>query len=262
MKLTHAVADPRCVAVIKESAGQIMMSEKKWTSAYNEFFEAFKSYQEAGNSAQAKLALKYVVLANMLTMSDINLFDASEARAFQDDPEIQGLHHLRVAFDNVDINAIEAVLNNPLYKIRDDCFVSDHLDQLMRGVRVQVLVRLTSAYRVISIDSLCEQLRVDRTTLYPLIVQMTHTHSIETVIDEVGGFIQFGKSSDGDEYSKKLTSIQSWISSLSESEQIIRTKAEIAVMNSIAPKHKAYHWRGADTGDTANLGGDQIMSQI
>jgi len=49
INLTSAIADPRNVAVIRESGGKMYMSEKKWQSAYNEFFEAFKNYQETGS---------------------------------------------------------------------------------------------------------------------------------------------------------------------------------------------------------------------
>merc|ERR1712241_982839 len=66
INLTSAIADPRNIAVIRESGGKMYMSEKKWEAAYNEFFEAFKNYQETGNAKTAKVMLKYVVLANKI----------------------------------------------------------------------------------------------------------------------------------------------------------------------------------------------------
>ncbi|CAN0489146.1 unnamed protein product [Discosporangium mesarthrocarpum] len=55
------------------------LSMGQWGMAYNEFYDGFRIYQEAGN-AQAKECLKYVVLANMLDLSDINPFAAREAK--------------------------------------------------------------------------------------------------------------------------------------------------------------------------------------
>lgn len=55
------------------------MSMGNWGQAYNEFYEGFRNYQEAGNP-NAKVCLKYVVLANMLDLSDINPFAAREAK--------------------------------------------------------------------------------------------------------------------------------------------------------------------------------------
>ena len=58
-----------------------------WIEAYNEFYESFRNYQVDGNS-RARTILKYVVLASMLSLSDINPFNAVEARVFADDKEI------------------------------------------------------------------------------------------------------------------------------------------------------------------------------
>lgn len=42
INLTSAIADPRNIAVIRESGGKMFMGEKKWEAAYNEFFEAYE----------------------------------------------------------------------------------------------------------------------------------------------------------------------------------------------------------------------------
>lgn len=65
INLNATVSDPRITGIIREEGGKMRMSESNWELAYNEFFEAFKSYQEAGN-ARARDCLKYVVLASML----------------------------------------------------------------------------------------------------------------------------------------------------------------------------------------------------
>ena len=74
--------------------------EEQWSLAYEDFFEAFKSYDEAGNSKKVSMALlscrsvpfchsiedptfqvtclKYLVLANMLMKSSVDPFDAQE----------------------------------------------------------------------------------------------------------------------------------------------------------------------------------------
>ena len=43
-----AVADPRVLSVIREEGGKMRMAEGHWLEAYNELFEAFRNYQEAG----------------------------------------------------------------------------------------------------------------------------------------------------------------------------------------------------------------------
>merc|ERR1711975_58093 len=99
------------------------MSEKKWEAAYNEFFEAFKSYQETGNAARAK---------TMLALSSINPFDSREAKVYQDDPEISAMVKLRTAYEQNDITTIDQLLTNPSYRILSDAFIRTYLQDLLR----------------------------------------------------------------------------------------------------------------------------------
>mgnify|MGYP001577211872 CR=1 FL=1 len=71
LKLNTVINDPRVVAIIKETGGKIYMSEKRWDKALDEMFESFKNYQESGNT-RARTVLKYVILASILSGSEIN----------------------------------------------------------------------------------------------------------------------------------------------------------------------------------------------
>jgi hypothetical protein len=51
-------------------------------------WQAFKSYDEAGNSRRVQ-CLKYMVLANMLMESKVDPFDAQEAKPYKQDPEVR-----------------------------------------------------------------------------------------------------------------------------------------------------------------------------
>ena len=50
-----------------------------WARATEDFFDSFKNYDEAG-SPQRIQVLKYLVLANMLTGSEVNPFDSQETK--------------------------------------------------------------------------------------------------------------------------------------------------------------------------------------
>jgi len=49
LNLNAAVADPRIMGIIREEGGKMYMGEQKWKMAYEEFYEGFRGYQEAGN---------------------------------------------------------------------------------------------------------------------------------------------------------------------------------------------------------------------
>ena len=52
---------------------------EQWNRASEDFFESFRNYDEAG-SPQRIQVLKYLVLANMLTGSEVNPFDSQETK--------------------------------------------------------------------------------------------------------------------------------------------------------------------------------------
>lgn len=137
INLNATASDPRIMGVIREEGGKMRMTEGNWDGAYNEFFEAFKSYQEAGNS-RAKDCLKYVVLASMLALNDINIFAAREAKAFADDREILAMSELRKSLDENDLSRFEKTLRDKANRILDEPFLMTYIAPLRRRIREQV----------------------------------------------------------------------------------------------------------------------------
>jgi len=211
INLTSAIADPRNIAVIRESGGKMYMSEKKWEAAYNEFFEAFKNYQETGNATRAKIMLKYVVLANMLALSSINPFDSREAKVYQDDPEISAMASLRNAYENNDITTIDQLLTNPSYRILSDAFIRSYLQDLLRNIRLQVLQNIIKPYRCISLDFLAKEINVPNEDVISLLVQLILDEKIFARIDGTEGFLHINSGSSDE--SKKFNNLQKWVDS-------------------------------------------------
>ncbi|RUS32123.1 hypothetical protein BC938DRAFT_476237 [Jimgerdemannia flammicorona] len=79
LHVKSAIPHPRIMGVIRECGGKMHMGEEEWDKAQTDFFESFKNYDEAG-SPQRIQVLKYLVLANMLTESQINPFDSQETK--------------------------------------------------------------------------------------------------------------------------------------------------------------------------------------
>ena len=78
LQIKSAIPHPKIMGVIRECGGKMHMGEREWEMARNDFFEAFKNYDEAGVQRRVQ-CLKYLVMSTMLTNSDINPFD-SQAR--------------------------------------------------------------------------------------------------------------------------------------------------------------------------------------
>jgi COP9 signalosome complex subunit 2 len=153
LNLNSVINDPRAIGIIKECGGKMFMSEKKWDKALEELFESFKNYQESGNS-RARTILKYVIMASILSGSEINYSDTREAKVFKEDSQIIAIMNLRTSFENNDINQIQKILADKDNHILDDPFISQYLDDLLRGIRLNVLIAKVKPYKSISIEYL------------------------------------------------------------------------------------------------------------
>jgi COP9 signalosome complex subunit 2 len=79
-RIKSAIPHPRIVGIIKECGGKMWMGERQWDRASQDFFESFSKYDEAALTSERIQVLKYLVLANMLTGSEVNPFDSQETK--------------------------------------------------------------------------------------------------------------------------------------------------------------------------------------
>ena len=56
--------------------------------------------------------LKYLVLANMLMQSNVDPFDAQEAKPYKQDPEVLAMTNLVEAYQQNNISEFEKILKN------------------------------------------------------------------------------------------------------------------------------------------------------
>lgn len=80
-----------------------------WNRASEDFFESFRNYDEAG-SPQRIQVLKYLVLANMLTGSEVNPFDSQETKPYKNDPQIKAMTDLVDAYQRREVHLAEKIL--------------------------------------------------------------------------------------------------------------------------------------------------------
>lgn len=164
------------------------LEEKEWMLAYNEFFESFRNYQEAGNS-RATQCLKYVVLANMLASSDINPFDSREAKVYQDVEEIGAMLLLRGAYETNDIVQFEKILKNPKYKLLSDPIMRRYLNPLLRNIRCQVMKKLVRPYQAIHIASLSKSMNITTEDVEDIAVALIQNLELDAKIDQSRGLL-------------------------------------------------------------------------
>ena len=210
LNLNATVSDPRIMGIIREEGGKMRMSESNWDGAYNEFFEAFKSYQEAGNS-RARDCLKYVVLASMLALNEINIFASREAKAFSDDREILAMSELRTSLDDNDLPRFEKTICNQANRIMDEPFLMTYIEPLRRRMREQVLLHLIKPYRKITFDFLSKELNIQVEEVEMLIVDMILENRMIAQIDQINKCVEIGEMDINRHLKiKKLQALGKW----------------------------------------------------
>lgn len=159
------------------------MSHGEYEEAGKTFFQAFKSYDEAGDPSRLR-CLKYLVLASMLHASAINPFDSQEARPYRDDPEITAMTSLVQAFHNNEIQQFETILRRNQGRIMADEFVRGHIQQLLRTIRTQVLRRFIRPYKRISLTAIAVALNdIPVKDVESLLVSLILDGTVEGTID-------------------------------------------------------------------------------
>lgn len=207
--LSSAIVDPKSMAIIKETSGKLLMLEKKWKESSEELVDAFKFYQEVGNP-QAKTVLKYLVLAGMLSMSEINIFCGREARVYKDDPEIVAMQEMRAAFEQKDLKLFDRILRDKTLKIDQDEFMKSFLDDLLKVFNSEKIISMIIPYKTIRINYLARELNEKEDNIIKSLSVLIMDGKISGKIDKINGFYENREKADLDEV-KKEEALKNWI---------------------------------------------------
>mmetsp|Transcript_11567 Transcript_11567/g.30108 ORF Transcript_11567/g.30108 Transcript_11567/m.30108 type:complete len:434 (-) Transcript_11567:290-1591(-) len=210
LQIQSAIPHPRIMGVIRECGGKMHMAQREWERARTDFFEAFKNYDEAGERRRIQ-CLKYLVLANMLMNSDINPFDSQEAKPYKNDPEIVAMTDLVSAYMQNEIRTFEKILKRNQRTIMDDAFIADHISDLLRMIRTQVLLKLIQPYTRIRLPFISSQLNVDEAEVESLLVSLILDGQVDGHIDQLQRLLVLDKDPKG---AKKYQSLEKWTSQL------------------------------------------------
>ncbi|KAF9361367.1 hypothetical protein BGX26_003879 [Mortierella sp. AD094] len=213
LSVKSAIPHPRIMGVIRECGGKMHMSEKEWDQAQTDFFESFRNYDEAG-SFQRIQVLKYLVLANMLTESQINPFDSQETKPYKKDPQIVAMTDLVSAYQRRDIREFEKILRDNRATIMDDPFIRAYIDDVLKNIRTQVLIRLIKPYTRIEIPFISRQLNIPAQDVEDLLVGLILDKKIAGHIDQVNQRLELQRQTTGtlrynamDKWSANLTTM-------------------------------------------------------
>lgn len=208
LQVKSAIPHPRIMGVIRECGGKMHMGARNFEGAHSDFFEAFKNYDEAGNIRRIQ-CLKYLVLANMLALSDIDPFDSPEAKPYMSNREIVSMTSLRGAYTRKDVKEFEEILKENSYSIMGDLFIREHIEELLSRFRSQVLLKLIQPYTRIEIPYAAKELNIEVKELEDLLVSLIIDGVIDGKIDQVNNRLIL-HDPKAESAQAKYTAIKNW----------------------------------------------------
>jgi COP9 signalosome complex subunit 2 len=184
------LANPRVSGVIHECGGKMHMRERHWQDAFTDFFEAFKNFDDAGLRQNSSQCLKYLVLANMLSDSDINPFHEQRARSYQDNTEIKAMIALVEHYQKRDIRRFESVLAANKQALLGDLFLASFMDDLMKKLRSAVLQARIKPYTNMSLDFISMELGIKTEDVTSLLVELILDGVVAGKVDQINQVLE------------------------------------------------------------------------
>lgn len=222
-QIKSAIPHPLTKGIIHECGGKMHLSEQLYQQAHTDFFEAFKCFDEAGSPRRIS-SLKYLVLANMLSQSDINPFDSQEAKPYKADPEIKAMTELREAYQNDDIDQFERIIRDRHLRqaVMGDAFIKEHIEALLKLIRTQVLVKLIKPYTRVKLSSLAAELKIEEKEVESLLVTCIVDGQIKGKINQNTGILLMDKNAQA--LDKRYEAISKWGEELIELQKSLESK--------------------------------------
>jgi len=185
----------------------IYLSEKNWEAAQADLLESFKAYQQLANP-KAKFMLKLLLVTSMVGGSEINPMTLSEAKVYQDDPDIGPIASLRKAYENNQIAQLKNIMASKGRKLAEDKELKDYSADFFKAIRQKILIEKITSYTSVSITYLARDIGVPDAELKALLVELILDERVEGKIDESKGLLEI-KSSERDVLeAKRYTSLE------------------------------------------------------
>jgi len=145
--------------IIRECGGKMHLREMAYDSALTDFFEAFKCFDECGSKRSIQ-CLKYVVLASMLSKSNINPFDSQEAKPYKNTPVIATMTQLVQVYQEKDSIKFEKVLKENIDSLKNDPFIWEYIEKLCKNIHIESIVAICQTSNTVTISELCTKMCV------------------------------------------------------------------------------------------------------
>jgi len=189
--------------------------------AQSDFFESFRSYDEAG-SLQRIQVLKYLVLTAMLNDSDINPLDSQETKPYRGDARIAAMTELVDAYHAEDIHRYQAILqaNQDLLA---DSFIAENIDEVTRNMRTKAVVKLVAPYTRFKLSFVARQLNITEEEVQDIVGFLIMDKKLSGKINQAKGTVDIENVPDED----RLRAVSQWEETLNALAKVVLADGDI-----------------------------------
>jgi len=211
--IQKSLGNPRMTGIIYECGGKMELREGHFEDARSAFFEAFKSFDEGNATAECQSCLKNLVLANMLSGSNIDPFQDRRAKAHENHPHIALMKETLINFQALDLKAYSAS-EKTIRTTINDRWINEYLPQARRKLQKLIFLHLVKPYTTLRMNFVEKHLGLETDICEALIVELVLDQEIDISIDQIARILHVNRA-PGSEYNRKYAACQTWTTHLS-----------------------------------------------
>jgi len=259
-RFNSVIVSEKFRAYMHISFGRMLMMLSKWDDAVFELGQALDSFQRDANSNESRRALRYLVLANVISNSKSDPFNRAAVRSMMTYDEVKALQRVRAAFEENDIMNMEKLLSDKGTCIVSDKFASKYISIAMRTLRTKMLKDLIEPFQCVSLSYLEQELLLSN--VMGLLREMILDGTLKGRIDEIGGVYLSSSSGDSSEKKDDYDGILQWESGVRIMQYGVMAemeKLEFKKANSIGDRRKMFLGSGSNIDISALFGGNYFF---
>jgi len=243
--LVADVNNPKVMSIITECFGKMYGSQGKWTQAYDEFSKAFDFYNTYGDN-RLKRVLKYMVISNILSGGEHDVFGARKTKVHESDPDVNPVVNLMNAYRNDRVKDFQDVLRYNRGTALADPFVRNQVQALLLKLRSKYLIKLIVPYKRVQMKWLARELDASEGETENIVLNLILDGSISGKLDQVNNILDLSPLVE-DPYAKALGK---WLDGLRRVRKVL-----VGRLNDRVPNKRSGSFNGTD------IFGDDMMDQ-
>jgi len=103
----------------------------------------------------------------------------------------------------------------------EDTFIREHIEDLLRNIRTQVLIKLIKPYTRINITFISGELNIDPADVESLLVSCILDNTVRGRIDQVTGVLELDRGGEG---SARYQALDKWNNQLNNLQKLVINK--------------------------------------